>query len=184
MKKHNLKILITFKERMNFKMKNKLLILMVAVLLFLPYSVKANEKVPVYIFRGEGCPHCEEALEYFDALSDEDKAKFDLIEYEVWYDENNSNIMSKVAAKLGETASGVPYIIVGEKSFSGFDDSTGESIMAAINEMYESNEIIDIVDPIVNNVENTKNNDTAIVVITCAVVLAAVLLIIKARKEL
>lgn len=126
----------------------KLFMLCSLFLLALPFTVKAeeNQKVSVYLFKGDGCPHCADAETYFNSLSDEDKNKFDLVEYEVWYDKTNQELMKQVADKLEETVTGVPYMIVGEKSFSGFTDEIGEDIMNAVNEMYESEEKVDIVE--------------------------------------
>ena len=54
--------------------KFKLLLLVISALFLLPFSVFAEEdeaeateskEVNVYLFRGEGCPHCQEAEEWF-----------------------------------------------------------------------------------------------------------------------
>ena len=116
------------------------IILLSTFAVVLPNAVSAQEKVNVYIFRGEGCPHCEEALEFFDKLSkDEEYSKYyNLKKYEVWYDEDNAKLMEKVASELNETASGVPYIVIGKKTFSGYSEETGEQIKIAIKEAYDS----------------------------------------------
>ena len=117
----------------------KLLLVVLAVLFLVPFSVFADEEAPaeqteqtteeaqatetaektkvnVYIFRGEGCSHCAEALEWFDSIQEEYGEYFNLVKYETWYDEENAKLMKEVAEKRGETAEGVPYIIVGDKS--------------------------------------------------------------------
>lgn len=189
----------------------KLLTLCTIAFFFLPFSVKAEEKVkvPVYLFRGEGCPHCEDALTYFNGLDEEDKKKIDVVKYEVWYNEENEKLMAKVAEKLGETVTGVPYIVVGEKSFSGFTDSIGEAIMDLVNEMYENDNIVDLVADIetdaledtddgiteddTNKENNTntntsknekKGNDVIVIIGVCGTILVSCALLVLARKNM
>ena len=104
-------------------------------------------EVKVYVFRGEGCPHCEEALEFFDTLSNDEEYKdlYKLVTYEVWYDEANSKLMQNVADALGEQVSGVPYIIIGKKTFSGYAASYDDRIKDAIKEASEDKEYKDVV---------------------------------------
>ena len=164
-------------------MKKILFSALMAVFLLLPFTARAEEKVKVYIFRGEGCPHCEEALEFFNSLESDVTSRFELIQYEVWNDENNKALMEEVASKLGDTVSGVPYIVIGDQSFKGFTDEIGEKMVNTINEYYENNTFIDALDGI--NVENKKDNSDAIVVgvfVTFIFVCAA--LIILARKKM
>jgi glutaredoxin len=161
------------------KLVKKILMAFVAAILFIPFVARAEEKVQVYIFRGEGCPHCEEALEFLDALSDEEKAKFDLNQYEVWNDTSNASLMKSVASALGETASGVPYIVIGEQSFSGYDDEIGESIVATIDSMYENQDLTDVVAPLIGS-----NNDTIVVVGFLVVVVLLVGGAVVARKKM
>ena len=61
--------------------KFKILLMTLFVLLAMPFTVFAEEeastsseednKVKIYFFRGEGCPHCAEAEEFFDSIKDE-----------------------------------------------------------------------------------------------------------------
>lgn len=148
--------------------------------LFPNMKVSASEKVQVYIFRGEGCPHCEDALEFFDSLSKEEKAKFDVHEYEVWNNSKNKDLMSKVVSKLGETTSSVPYIVIGEKSFVGFDESIGESLLEEIDAMYESKQFVDVVS------EFTKrtSSDMFVVIGFIVCLIAFVSFIIIARRKM
>src|SRR5574344_2747985 len=99
------------------KKVSKLLgILLVSLLVILPLKAVAessNEKVNIYFFRGEECPNCQEAETWFDGLSDDIKAKYNLVDYETWYNQDNSSLMKNVASTLGDDASGVPYIVIG-----------------------------------------------------------------------
>ena len=128
-------------------MKKLSYLLVAAIILLFPFVAGAKEKVNVYIFRGEGCPHCEEALEFFDTLEQDEEYKdlYKLVTYEVWYDENNSKLMQDVADALGEQASGVPYIVIGSRTFSGYTSSYDDKIKDAIKTAYEDDDYKDVV---------------------------------------
>lgn len=128
-------------------MKKLSYLLVAAIILLFPFVASAKEKVNVYIFRGEGCPHCEEALEFFDTLSTDEEYKdlYKLVTYEVWYDETNSKLMSDVADALGDEVSGVPYIVIGTKTFAGYAASYDDRIKEAIKTAYEDEEYKDVV---------------------------------------
>ena len=132
-------------------MKNiKYLVILLVVSLLVPVAVFAadeevvaenpeatDNKVPVYIFRGEGCPHCEEALTWFSGIEGEYGSKYKIVDYETWYNEDNAALMEKVAKARGETAEGVPYIIIGDKSWSGFSEADyAEEIKTQIDAVY------------------------------------------------
>lgn len=133
-------------------MKNlKYLVLLLVALLIIPFSVFADEgegeenllvdtdsRVHVYLFRGEGCPHCQEAEEWFDSIQDEYGELFEVIDYETWYDSENAELMQKVADARKEEAEGVPYIIVGAKSWNGFTDSYKDEIISEIKAEHDT----------------------------------------------
>ena len=138
--------------------KLSILIVLLAAVLLLPMTVFAegeevtseevtseevtdegnsSTEVPVYFFRGEGCPHCEEAETWFKSIEEEYGSKFKIVDYETWYDEDNADLMQKVAKARGEKAEGVPYIIIGNKSWNGFDESSyAEEIISEIETVY------------------------------------------------
>ena len=145
-------------------MKKLKVLLVLAIVLFMPFMVnvsaekKSDNKINVYLFRGEGCPHCAEAEEWFSELEkDEEFNKYyTLVDFEVWYDENNSKLMEEVAKKLGTEASGVPFIVIGEKYFSGFAESMTDQIKTSIKESYDNKDYVDVVDAIKNGTYKTK----------------------------
>jgi glutaredoxin len=177
--------------------KLKGLLLVLAVICFLPFTVHASEKINVYIFRGEGCPHCEEALEFFDSLSDEYKSYFDLIEKEVWYDEDNAADMQSVADYFGETVSGVPYIVIGDQTFSGYSSTYDTSIKSAIKTAYENEDgsYVDVVAAVLGDAAYTSSssssttssdddsNSAAITVIVLLVAVAGVAFLIYMARD-
>ena len=115
------------------------------VALLLPIMVFADEEEAgddkqaiVYFFRGQGCSHCAEAEEWFKSIEEEHGDKFKIVDYETWYNEENAELMKKVAAARGEEeqASGVHYIIIGDKEWFGFADEYKDSIIEQIDKVY------------------------------------------------
>ena len=172
-------------------MKKISFLIVAAIMLIIPFAVKADskEKINVYLFRGEGCPHCEEAIEWFDnTLSkDEEYSKYyELVQYEVWYDQDNSALMDKVAKALGTEANGVPFIVIGDKYFSGFSGTNSpDMIKEAIKNAYENEDYQDIVSNVKNNKVINKKEDNQIlpIVIVSAAAIVIVIALIFFTKE-
>ncbi len=151
---------------------------------------ESEDKINIYLFRGNGCPHCQEFLEYVAKTLIKDHGdKFNVVSIEVWNDKDNANLMQQVAKKLGEESSGVPYIIIGEKSFSGYSESMNEDIVKAIEEEYNSEEKHDILDNLdvetiaENKKESKKDNSSIILLIVVAVVGIIVLVVTGLKKK-
>jgi thiol-disulfide isomerase/thioredoxin len=99
-------------------------------------SKKENGKTIVYLFRGEGCPHCQEAEEWFESIEKEYGNMFIIKDYEVWYNDDNAKFMQDVATSRGEEVNGVPYIIIGDKSWKGFTNSYENEMLEEIKKVY------------------------------------------------
>ena len=77
--------------------------------------------VPIYMFWGDGCPHCAAAEEYFAELVKE-KPNVELRFYEVWYDADNQQKFLKMTEAAGVEARGVPAIFIADRYFEGFGE--------------------------------------------------------------
>ncbi len=129
--------------------KLKIFLAIIACLLIVPFTVLAegdtnndssnedSRKVKLYFFHGNGCPHCAEAEEFFDSIQDEYGDKFEIIAYEVWYNSDNSDLLQKIGEVRDESITGVPYIMIGNKSWSGYSSELDSEIKEAINSEYE-----------------------------------------------
>ncbi|CDD28440.1 putative uncharacterized protein [Clostridium sp. CAG:433] len=133
-----------------------------AVFLLLPVSAKADEKViNIHLFYGNGCPHCAAEEEFLsDYLKDRTDVK--LYKYEVWYDSNNQELLSKVQKEMGTTnKNGVPFTVIGKKTIVGYADGvTDEQIKDTIN-YYLNNDYRDYAGEITGKVKkNEVKEDT------------------------
>ncbi len=169
--------------------KIKGLLVVFVFLLLMPLTVFAeNEKINVYIFKGEGCGYCAKALTFFESLDDEYKSYFNLVEKEVWNDEENASKMQEVASYLNESVSGVPYIIIGEKTFQGFTEEYKEDIKKAIKAGYENKDgsYKDVVAPIIGGASLPKKEDgsnSAVAIVVIVALIAGISFLIYMARE-
>lgn len=115
----------------------------------LPLTGMAKEKeVTLYLFHGDGCPHCAEEIDYLNGIyNDYDELK--VVKYEVWYNEENAALLSKVEEAFEIKRSGVPTTVIGDTVIKGFSTGTSNKIKRAI-EYYIENDYIDQVERIKN----------------------------------
>lgn len=99
---------------------------------------ETDDQAIVYLFRGQGCGYCKAFLTFLNSISKQYGDKFKLVSFEVWYDESNNNLMNEVSEFTGEEAGGVPYIVIGEKVFPGYDSAWNEDIIKAITDLYDN----------------------------------------------
>ena len=171
-----------------------LLFIVLAAFFILPFSVFAEDEevdssneteevtatkeeskeVKVYFFRGEGCPHCQEAEEWFKSIEEEYGSYFEIVDYETWNDTDNAELMQKVADKRGEKAEGVPYIIIGNKSWNGFTESYEEEMIDQIKSVYaeDVSDRYDIMEYIDSNKKEKeeKSNDVLSLILILAII--------------
>ena len=128
-----------------------------AILLLLPVSAKADEKViNIHLFYGNGCPHCAAEEEFLsDYLKDRTDVK--LYKYEIWYDSHNQELLSKVQKEMGTTnKNGVPFTVIGKKTIVGYANGvTDEQIKDAIN-YYLNNDYRDYAGEITGKVKKAE----------------------------
>ena len=91
----------------------------VFMFLFIPFGVNANESVNIYLFYGDGCPHCAALEEYLNNEYSSDKNVI-VYKYEVWNNKENQELWKKVENITGEEAKGVPYFVIGDEIYQGY----------------------------------------------------------------
>ncbi len=74
-------------------------------------SISVQNKVTVYFFYGEECPHCHNVMPFMQNLSKKyPQVNFQILE--TWHNENNSALSAELNKKLGTQNPGVPEVIV------------------------------------------------------------------------
>lgn len=99
-----------------------------------------DKQTIIYLFRGNGCGFCRNFLSFLNSISEEYGQYFRVVSFEVWYDKDNSALMNKVSTYTNVAATGVPYIIIGEKVFTGYNSDYDEEIKQAIMNQYNKND--------------------------------------------
>lgn len=130
-------------KRGNKYMKYMKYILFSFIAFLLCNSVLAKEPVRLYLFYGDGCPHCASEKEYLEKIQNKYE-NLEIIMYEVWDNEENANLMNNVKAKLDKNNQYVPFTVIGETSFTGFNSSFEKAIEEAILAC-EEDECVDVV---------------------------------------
>ena len=131
------------------KKKFSLLIILLMIIL-VPFKVQAEEKqVNVYVFWGDGCPHCAAEDKWLKEY-EKDNDNIKVYKYEVWYNTKNQGYLKSVQKKLDNHDSGVPLLVVGDNVIVGFAEGiTEEKIKKRINECIEDKNYVDYVGDIV-----------------------------------
>lgn len=144
-----------------------------------------KNKVNVYLFRGSSCGHCLDAVVYFSSIVGEFGQYFNLKSYEVWANSDNSDLMQKVANKLDDEVNGVPYIVIGNKSWSGFTESYGDEMKEVIKEQYDkdSKDRYDVMNKLDSKEDSSVAGDVIAVIVILLVVGAVTFGIVFARKK-
>jgi len=151
-----------------------------------------DNRVKIYFFRGEGCPHCADAEEFFNSIEEEYGQYYKILDYETWYNSDNAALLQKVGEARNEEISGVPYILIGDKSWSGYNDSFADDIKDTIKSEYEK-AVADRYD-IANYVDFTnaagsvteaakKSNDAMVLIIILLAVAGITYGVVAARKK-
>jgi len=83
--------------------------------------------VHIYVFWGEGCPHCAKARPYFEGLAQ----KYPQIiyhAYEIYHDSAGQELFTDMAAANGFEISGVPTTLVGQYLMVGYSEEYNAQI--------------------------------------------------------
>ncbi len=173
---------------MKYVKLTSLTIILFLTILCMPIVVEAKEKINVYLFWGEGCPHCETAKEYFNELKKDYSKYFELHSFEVWNNEKNNTLFKNVANELNKNVQGIPFILVGDKTFSGFNDAIGKNIKNVIIEQYNSGTSNDIVSKYIEEKEvpikrDSQNKYIPIIIFSGLALFVGILSALKRRKK-
>ena len=108
--------------------------------------VTNEKKVPIYVFRGHGCIHCKNLLSYLNSIVPNSGDYFDVITFEVWGHPENYDLMVEIGDFLGVESKGVPFTIIGDKVFRGYETSYDKDIFNKIIAEYNKISRYDVFD--------------------------------------
>lgn len=88
---------------------------------------QAESAVVIYLFWGDGCPHCEEAKAFLKDLTQR-YPEAQLEAYEIYTSVENQQLFEAMAAAQGFEPRVVPTLFMGEEHWEGFAGAMGTSI--------------------------------------------------------
>ena len=124
---------------------------------------ESDNKINVYIFQGETCSYCLKAITYFSSIISEYGDYMNVYSYEVWKNADNAKLMEDVAKVFDETADGVPYIVIGNKTFVGYSETMDTEIETQIKATYDSSDKYDVMNNLgskLNGAKETNNSSS------------------------
>lgn len=134
-------------------------VIFISLFCLIPLKAHATNNLYIYLFWGDGCPHCAKEKAYLaEVLPNYPNVK--LNKYEIYHSQENVNLMQKAASKLNVKSSGVPFLIIGDKETIGYaEGATDKEIESRIKYCSENkcpDSIAQIVRPDKTNIPDTK----------------------------
>lgn len=124
----------------NFFPRTFLFLLVLSALLALTEirSVSAEQSVVnVYIFEGEGCPYCAQAIAHLQSLAEQDE-RIVIHDFEIYHNLENREIFFAFGEAFGFEPKYVPTIFVGDQYWVGFSDTIQAEIDGKIQTCLEN----------------------------------------------
>ena len=92
------------------------------------------EKLPVYFFWGNGCPHCHAESIFLEKIK-KDYPNIEIKSYEVYNNKENYKLLESMLEQSGDRVTGVPVTIIGERIIVGFGNEqiSGAKIKQALD---------------------------------------------------
>lgn len=137
-------------------MKKILLWLILTITLLFPMVINAEE-INLYLFHSQDCTHCQSERKWLESIKD----KYDnlnIYEYEITRNSDNSALLDKVKERLSSTSNYVPYTVIGEQHWIGWNEDNKAKITEAI-ENYDFSKR-DVVNEVINNIDGEKIGNT------------------------
>lgn len=111
-------------------------------------------KVIIYLFWGDGCPHCAAEKPFLEELASKNP-NIEIQDFEIYNIEANRPKFEQMAEAFGFEPTGVPTTFIGTQYWVGFSDATREQILAAVNYCLENS----CPDAGAGILDSTKKND-------------------------
>ena len=122
----------------------KIIIILLSIMFLIPFNVNAlnkdykdivanivdekieDNKINIYLFYSETCPHCHDELEHLKVVEKKYKNKINIYKYEVTKNKNNNVLMNTVKSLFEFDGMGVPFTVIGEEYIYGFSENSTE----------------------------------------------------------
>jgi glutaredoxin len=157
-------------------MKNsiKKFVLFIFLLLIIPINVMAvssnyqdkianitqskteKNKINLYFFRGEGCPHCAQEEKWLEVIKKKYSKYLNVYDFEVWYNKTNANYLNKVQNVFHYKVTGVPFTVIGNNYYVGYSETSASKMENQIKEYLEgeSSKVVKV--PILGKIDMKK----------------------------
>ena len=103
------------------------------VLAFFVPKAEAATPVDVYLFYGEGCPHCSKAESFLEDFDQQQDCRVTLHTYEIWNDRDNAKLYNKVLDHYDIKTGGVPFTVIGNETVVGY---SSDQVSGALFDQY------------------------------------------------
>jgi len=109
--------------------------LVLSVFFSFPPSALAEEGacIEMFYFYGRGCMHCAQVRNWLKGV-EEDFPSLEVTEKEIYFDDENMDLVKRFERRLNFETEKVPVVIVGEDYFVGPDKGDRETILESIEE--------------------------------------------------
>ncbi len=124
-------------------------IFLLAIFLF-PVVSLANEKLNIYFFESETCPHCAKEKVFLEKLEKEMDGLIEVHDFEISKNTENIDLLKKIGKDFSIDVSRIPFTMIGGSYFTGYesDETTGELIKELISQCFQT-ECDDLIAPII-----------------------------------
>lgn len=124
----------------------KKIIFSILCIIFSIDMVQAKDVTEVYVFYGEGCPHCQEEKRFLSKIEDKyENVNFNYIE--VWNNQKHNELLQNVKKSYHIDSQGVPVTIIGPYYASGYTYNM-EAMFERIIKQCQKEKCIDYVNDI------------------------------------
>ncbi len=116
--------------------KNKIIIFFtiifyISLVLSIPLYAESKTSVVLYLFWGDGCPHCAKEKEFLSAIKKK-YPKLEIKDYEVWSNPASRELLMTMSKSYGINPNGIPVTFVGDRGIVGFNEEVANQIEQAI----------------------------------------------------
>jgi glutaredoxin len=109
------------------------IMLLISVFVLATIASAASSPVIMYLFHGNGCPHCESLLSTLDDLKSRHPT-LKVVTFEVYGNDENRQLFEQATALYNRSIEGVPTVFIGSSIIVGYNTQIAGSIEAKIAE--------------------------------------------------